>query len=286
MTTASQDRLGIIAGGGRLPSLLIDSCRAGTRPYTVIGLEGAADTDSLGEPPALWMRLGEAAKGFERLRADGVQDVVMAGKVKRPTLGDLLPDWRTAKFLARVGTRAFVNRESVGDDSLLRAVIHEIELEGFTVVGIDSVLPDLFFEAGTLGSVSPGEEDARDIAAGLRAAKAHGERDLGQAVVVQNGTILAREGAAGTDTLIAEAGRLKKDGPGPVLVKASKPGQDRRADLPAIGPDTVSACVAAGFRGIALEAGATLIIQKADVIQGADQAGLFMVGVDSAVDAQ
>jgi DUF1009 family protein len=283
MTGKSQERLGIIAGGGQLPALLIEFCRAERRPYTVIAIEGEAEAGPLGESPALWMRLGEAAKGFDRLRSDSVQAVVMAGKVRRPTFKELLPDWRTAKFLARVGIRAFINRDSVGDDSLLRTIIGEIEMEGFTVIGVDAVLANLLVEKAVLGAYSPTDDDTKAILVGLRAAKDLGHKDVGQAVVVQNGAVLAREGVAGTDGLIAQAGELKLDGQGPVLVKVSKPGQDRRADLPAIGPDTVAACSAAGFRGIAIEAGATLVIDRVAVTSAADQAGLFVAAVDGAV---
>ena len=280
MIPSSESPIGIIAGGGQLPNLLIDACRDQQRPYTVIALTGAADAETLIEQPALWMRLGDAAQGFALLNRCGVQDVVMAGHVKRPTLADLFPDWRTAQFLARVGTRAFLKRESVGDDRLLRSIIEEIELEGFVVVGIESVLSDLLVEAGALGSIQSQESDREDIEAGFLAAKTLGQEDKGQAVVVDGQTVLAKEGAAGTDALIDEAGSSKADGQHPLLVKVSKPNQDRRADLPAIGPETVTACSNAGFRGIAIEAQGTLVIDRDEVARRADDANMFVVAID------
>jgi UDP-2,3-diacylglucosamine hydrolase len=219
-------------------------------------------------------------KSFRKLHDDGVKTVVMAGKVDRPGLLQLRPDWRTLKFLARAGIQAFTNKASVGDDRLLRAVILEIEREGFSVVGVQDVLSNLLVKQGLVGALAPTHEDQIEIDIGIAAARAHGMADIGQAVVVQNGDVLAKEDLQGTDALIREASTLKQDGPGPLLIKTSKPGQDRRADLPVIGPDTVKACVAAGFRGIVIEAGGTLILDKTNVAEKADQAGLFIIAVE------
>ena len=277
MGDTSKDRLGIIAGGGAIPQLLVQVCESQQRPFTVVGLKGQADR--LAAPPALWARVGQAGKCFQKFREDGVVSVVMAGKVMRPGLIDLRPDWRTIKFLARAGTRAFTNRESVGDDRLLRLVIAEIEHEGFTVVGIDALLSDLVALPGAVGTILPSHEDQRDIELGFAAAREHGASDRGQAVIVQDGSVVAREGAEGTDSLIQHVSELGAGGARPILVKTSKPQQDRRADLPVIGPETVEACIASGFRGIAVEAGGTLIIDKETTVGLADRAGLFLYAV-------
>ncbi|NKB45584.1 MAG: DUF1009 domain-containing protein [Alphaproteobacteria bacterium] len=274
MGDTSKGRLGIIAGGGAIPQLLAQVCETQKRPYTVVGLEGQADR--LADPPALWIRIGQAGKCFQKFHEDGVEAVVMAGKVIRPGLVDLRPDWRTIKFLARAGTRAFTNRESVGDDRLLRLVIAEIEREGFTVVGIDSLLSGLVASPGAVGTVLPSQRDHHDIEIGFAAAREHGANDRGQAVVIQDGVVVEREGAEGTDHLIRRAADLGHGGVKPVLVKTSKPQQDRRADLPVIGPETVEACIASGFRGIAVEAGGTLIVDKKITAGLADRAGLFL----------
>ena len=284
MSGSSSDTLGIIAGGGRLPGLLVQACKTRARPYLVVGLEGHAD--DLPEPPALWARLGDAGKMFRALHEAKVTAVVMAGKVQRPDLRDLKPDWRTIRFLARTGIRAFTRKEKVGDDRLLRSVIDEIEREGLSVIGVDSILSDLLVPNGPLTENAPTEHDQPDIQAGIDAARALGAADIGQAVVVQNGAVLAAEDAAGTDYLIHRGGDLKQDGSGPILIKVSKPQQDRRADLPTVGPETVEACLAAGFRGIAIEAGGTLVMNRADLCARADGAGLWVVAcsVSTATD--
>lgn len=278
MDDTSKDRLGIIAGGGTIPQLLVQVCETQGRPYTVVGLQG--HVDSLINPPAIWARVGQAGKCFKKFREDTVSSVVMAGKVTRPGLIELRPDWRTIKFLARAGIKAFTDKDSVGDDRLLRLVIAEIESEGFSVVGIDSLLSDLVASPGIVGENAPSQRDLEDITVGMIAARAHGESDRGQAVVIRDGVIVGREGFEGTNHLIREAAVLTDLDSKPILVKASKPQQDRRADLPVIGPETVNACIESGFRGIAIESGGTLIVDKESVVELADRAGLFVYAVE------
>ncbi|MDG2243975.1 MAG: UDP-2,3-diacylglucosamine diphosphatase LpxI [Rhodospirillaceae bacterium] len=274
MGDISKYRLGIIAGGGAIPELLVQACESEKRPYTVVGLKGQADR--LSSPPAIWARIGQAGKCFKKFREDKVSSVVMAGKVIRPGLIDLRPDWRTIKFLTRVGVRAFTNNDSVGDDRLLRLVIGEIEREGFSVVRIDSILSHLLAPPGVIGSTQLLDRDHQDIETGLAAARQHGAADRGQAVVVSGGSVVALEGASGTDQLIRETSGSLVNGDKPILVKTSKPQQDRRADLPVVGPDTVEACIKSGFRGIAIEAGGTLIVDREASIEMANRAGLFI----------
>lgn len=276
MAVPSKTPLGIIAGGGALPSHIIEACRGQGRPYTTVGLMG--DADSLPEEPARWVRLGEAAKAFEVFREHGVVEVVMAGKVHRPGLSDLRPDWRTLKFLARAGTTAFTDKSSVGDDRLLRAIITELEAEGFVVVGLEDILADLHVRPGVLGSVEPSEASRADMAMGLNAARELGAQDIGQAIVVSKGAVVAREGLDGTDALIRSVS-LPEDS-NPVLFKTSKPQQDRRADLPVIGPETIASCVDSGFAGVVIEAGGTLVLDQQEVARIANAAGLFVYAAE------
>jgi UDP-2,3-diacylglucosamine hydrolase len=267
-------RLGILAGAGELPLRVIEACRAIDRPVFVLAFEGSADAASVDGVPHAWIRLGAAGEGLQILRDHGVEELVMAGGVKRPSLLALRPDWRTAKFFARVGYRA------LGDDGLLKAVIHELEeVEGFRVVGADSILGEVLAPAGALGRHRPDEQAEADIALGFAAARALGALDIGQAAIVQQGLVLGVEAIEGTDALIARCAGLRRGGPGGVLVKAVKPGQERRADLPTIGPRTVTAAAAAGLRGIAVEAGATIVLDRAALVEAADRAGLFVVGI-------
>ena len=186
----------------------------------------------------------------------------------------LRPDWRTAKFFARIGYRA------LGDDGLLKSIIRELEeVEGFRVVGLDSVLAAALAPEGPLGRHLPDEQARHDIAYGFRVLRVLGTADIGQAVVVQQSLVLGVEAIEGTDALIARCGALQREGPGGVLVKATKPGQERRADLPTIGPATVAAVAQAGLRGIAVEAGAAILVDRATLTAAADRAGLFVIGM-------
>jgi DUF1009 family protein len=266
-------KLGILAGAGELPLRVIDACRAAARPFFVIAFEGSADPAAVAAVPHAWIRLGAAGEGLRILRENGVEELVMAGGVRRPSVLQLRPDWRTAKFFARIGYRA------LGDDGLLRSVIRELEeVEGFRVVGLDSILGASLAPLGALGRHAPDEQATHDIAYGFKIVRALGALDIGQSVVVQQGLVLGVEAIEGTDALVERCAGLRREGPGGVLVKGTKPGQERRADLPTIGPHTVTRAAAAGLRGIAVEAGATLVIDRAELIAAADGAGLFVVG--------
>jgi UDP-2,3-diacylglucosamine hydrolase len=265
--------LGIIAGSGGLPRRVIESCRAAGRPVFVLAFEGEADREALAAVPHAWCRLGGAASGLDLLRANGVAELVLAGGVRRPSLSSLRPDWRAAKFLARVGYRA------LGDDGLLSAIVKELEREGFRVIGADQLLGEAALPEGPLGQVRPDAEAMADIVQGMRLARAIGALDIGQAVVVQQGLVLGVEAIDGTDALIRRCAALRRDGPGGVLVKAEKPGQESRADRPTIGPRTVQLAVESGLCGIAAQAGATLVVDRDEMIRLADASGLFVVGV-------
>jgi DUF1009 family protein len=269
----ASSKLGILAGAGELPSRVIDACRALERPFFVIAFEGSADPAAVASVPHAWIRLGAAGEGLRILHANGVEELVMAGGVRRPSVLQLRPDWRTAKFFARIGYRA------LGDDGLLRSVIRELEeVEGFRVVGLDTILGSALALLGPLGRQVPDEQATQDIGHGFKIVRALGALDIGQAVVVQQGLVLGVEAIEGTDALIERCAGLRRDGPGGVLVKGTKPGQERRADLPTIGPRTLTRAAEAGLRGIAVEAGATLVLDRAELIAAADRAGLFVVG--------
>jgi UDP-2,3-diacylglucosamine hydrolase len=266
--------LGIVAGSGGLPRRLIENCRAGGRRFFVLALEGEADPAMLAEAPHAWCRIGAAATGIDLLHANGVGELVLAGGVKRPSVAALRPDWRAAKFFARIGLRA------LGDDGLLSAVIKELEREGFTVIGAERLLDaGAVMPEGRIGTLGPDPVARADIERGLRVARAIGTLDIGQSVVVQQGMVLGVEAIEGTDALLRRCGGLRREGPGGVLIKIEKPGQERRVDRPVIGPQTVAVAVAAGVRGIAAEAGAVLILDRDAVAKAADAAGVFVVGI-------
>jgi DUF1009 family protein len=266
--------LGIIAGSGGLPRRLIEHCRVAGRDVFVLALEGEADPETVIGVAHAWCRMGAAAKGLGLLRQHGVGDLVLAGSIHRPTLNAIRPDWRAAKFFAKVGYRM------LGDDGLLSAIVKELEIEGFRLIGAHQVLNEAAtMPEGPLGRIRPGAESKADIERGLRIARALGALDIGQAVVIQQGLVLGVEAIEGTDALLQRCAGLRRDGQGGVLVKIEKPGQESRIDRPTIGPQTVAGAAAAGLVGIAVEAGATLLIDRDEVVRAADAAGLFVVGV-------
>lgn len=267
-----KNKLGIVAGGGEFPGLAIAACRAQGRPFHVLALEGHADPRVIGDSPADWIRLGEAGTGLKILRDQGVVDLVMIGGVRRPGWRELTPDWWSARFLAKLGLKA------LGDDGLLRALAAALEDEGFHVVGIDDVLSDCLATDGPYGRIAPDERDWTDIRLGWTVAKGLGALDVGQAVVVQQGLILGVEAIEGTDALIRRTADLRRDGPGPILVKCRKPSQDRRLDLPTLGVATLREASASGFRGVAVEAGGVLVMGRGALAEEADRLGLFLFG--------
>lgn len=267
--TQPTSKLGIIAGAGALPGVLVSSCERSGRPHYVLGLSGFADDAALPRAADSWVRLGEVGKAVASLKKAGVHEIVMAGAVRRPDFSQLKPDLKGIAFLARIAGRA------LGDDGLLRAIITEIEGEGFRVVGVDEIAADLLAPEGTLGRITPESADLAGIQLGVAEAKALGKADLGQSVVVRDGRVIDVEDESGTDALIKRCAEQ----PGCILIKTKKPQQDRRADLPVIGEATVRNAKAAGFRGIAVEAGQVLLVDRAAIVAAADAAGLFVVGV-------
>ena len=264
--------LGLVAGTGDLPRRLAEACRAQGRPLFVLALKGVTDPALAATAPHAWVKLGAVGTALDTLRGAGVREIVLAGPVPRPSFGSLGLDLRTLRLLADAG------RGGLGDDGLLSMIVRELEREGFNVVAPEAVLGGLAAAVGPLGRVVPDAGQEADIALGLRVTRALGALDVGQAAVVQGGRVLGVEAAEGTDALIARCAGLGA-GRGGVLVKAAKPQQERRVDLPAIGPGTVAAAARAGLAGIAVEAGASLIIDAAATREAADTAGLFVVAV-------
>ncbi len=268
-------KLGIIAGGGAIPRDLIHFCKENKRDYFVIAIEGNADRDLIDETiPHAWIRIGQAGTGFKKLAEEKVEEVVMIGTIKRPTLKDLVPDMRTTAFFAKVGMK------SLGDDGILRALVKEIESEGMVVRGIHEVLPELLIKKGVLGKVKPSKQAKEDIRRAVEVATELGRLDVGQAVIVQQGLVLGVEGIEGTGELIRRCGEYKRKGEGGVLVKVRKPQQDMRVDLPTIGDKTVQAAYDSGLSGICLHSGNGLIVNEKETIKLADKLGIFVLGLD------
>jgi len=267
--------LGILAGGGALPGRVAAAATAAGRTVFLVGLEGFAEAAVLAPYPHAYVRLGAAGRVLQLLRQHNCRDLVIVGPVKRPSLFDLRPDAEGARILARIGRAAFA-----GDDGLLAALVQVLADEGFRVLGAHEILTEVLAPAGLLTRTAPDAEAMSDLARGIAVLQALGAADVGQACVVQQGIVLAVEAVEGTDAMLARCAGLARPGPGGLLVKLAKPGQDRRADLPTIGPHTVRAAAAAGLRGIAFEARGTMLTDRPAMIEAAEERGLFLLGVE------
>lgn len=273
--TDKKRKLGIIAGGGSIPKMLIEECIRQNQDFAVIAIEGNAEKDLLSHHKNIshkWIRIGQAGSGFKFFKDEQVEDVVMIGTIKRPSIFDIVPDLRTTAFFAKVGAKA------LGDDGLLRAVVDEIEKDGMKVKGIHEVMPSLLIKEGVLTKKTPSKEHMVDIKRGVEAAFELGRLDIGQAVVVQHGLVLGVEGIEGTDELIKRCKDYRRKGGGGVLVKLRKPQQDMRIDLPTIGPKSVERAHESGLEGIVVHAGNGLIVDEKETIALADKYKMFIVG--------
>ncbi|MBV9538271.1 MAG: UDP-2,3-diacylglucosamine diphosphatase LpxI [Acidisphaera sp.] len=279
--TDPRPALGILAGSGPLPGQVAEAALASGRSVFVVGFEGFAQPDVIASYPHAMARVGAAGRVLSLLREHGCRDIVLIGPVRRPSLLDLRPDAEGTRILARIGRAAFA-----GDDGLLAAVVRVLGEEGFRVLGAHEVFSEALAPAGLMTRSAPDAQAMADIARGQAVVRALGAVDVGQGCVVQQGIVLAVEAIEGTDAMLARAASVRRPGPGGVLVKLVKPGQDRRADLPAIGPGTLRAAAAAGLRGVAFEAGGTLLIDRAATLAAAEDQGLFLLGLDPEPSAQ
>ncbi len=271
----SAQSVGILAGSGDLPGMLVEACRAGGREPFVVAFNGFTDPGLVAGTRHAWVDIAAVGKTFQLLRQAGCQAVVLAGRMRRPALSTLRPDARGLLVLAKVAAAG-------GDDAVLRVLVKELEGEGFRVLGADDLLEDLLAPPGALGAIAPTDAHRADIARGVAVARALGAVDVGHAVVVQQGIVLGVEAVEGTDALLRRCAELKREGQAGVLVKLKKMGQDRRVDLPVIGPDTIAAVRAAGLAGVAIEAGGTLIVRRAEVVATATATGQFVYGLSAA----
>ena len=273
--------LGVIAGGGSLPLRVVQAASALGRPVHIVVLEGHGDPAAYAGLSHVTLRWGLAAQMLTWLKQHGVKEVVLAGNVTRPSLLSLRPDAASMKLLGRIGRAAFN-----GDDSILRAVMKVLAEEGFEVVGAQALLAGLLPQAALLAGPMPDDVARADIARGLAVCHAIGAVDVGQAVVVQQGLVLGVEAIEGTDALILRAGALKREGPAPILVKAPKPAQSTLVDLPTIGPRTVESARVAELRGLAFQAGGTILLERDVTIAAAEAAGIFLLAFNPAEYSQ
>lgn len=272
--------LAIICGSGSLPLTVADAAARRGRRVVLFPLHGFADAAAVARYPHHWVRLGQLGRFRRMALAEGCRDLVLIGAVVRPRLAQLRPDWLALQHLPTI-LRSFRG----GDDHLLTGVAGLVEGLGFRVVGAQELAPEILVGEGPLGRYEPSARDRADIGRGLDLLAAIGPFDIGQAVVVADNRVLAVEAAEGTDRMLDRIAALRREGrigladKVGVLVKAPKPGQDQRLDLPSIGPDTIEGVIRAGLAGLAVVAGGTIVAEAQTVAVSADRSGVFIVGV-------
>jgi UDP-2,3-diacylglucosamine hydrolase len=275
--------LAIICGGGTLPFAVADAVMRAGRGAVLFPVKGFADARAVKAYRHHWIALGQFGRFCRIAGEEGCQDVVMIGAVLRPSVWQVRLDWLTVQLLPRA-----LAMFRGGDNHLLSTLGRIFEDHGFRMVGAHQVAPEILVPQGTIGRHVPSARDRADIAQGLAVLAAIGRFDVGQAVAVADGRVLAVEAAEGTDGMLARIAELRTAGrvhvpPGVgVLVKAPKPGQDRRFDLPSVGPQTVAGVVKSGLAGLAVVAGEAIIAEPDRVAAAADDGKVFVVGVSAA----
>ncbi len=274
--------IGLIAAGGVMPFAVADSLTTRGINPVLFALRGACDPVRVERFRHHWISIGQLGKATKLFRAENCRDLVFIGTLVRPALSEIRLDWGTLRVLGRVWA-AFRG----GDDHLLSGIGKILEQDGFRMVGIKDVAPDLLMPEGCLTLKAPNENAAADIARGREVLRALSPFDIGQATVVIDGHVVGVEDIEGTDGLLARVARLRAEGrirartARGVLVKAPKSGQDLRFDLPTMGPRTVEGAAAAKLAGIAIVAGNTIVVEPQAVIETADAAGLFVTGLSA-----
>jgi len=275
---ADDGALAIICGGGTLPFAVADAVTKYGRRVVLFAIRGWADPKRVVDYPHYWAALGQFGAFCRLARREGCQDVVLIGSMVRPAIWQIRPDLKTLRLLPRI-----FGMFRGGDDYLLKGVAAIFEEHGFRLLGAHAVAPEILMPEGTLGRERPTERDNADIAKGLAFLTAASPFDVGQAVVVADARVLAIEAAEGTDSMLERIAQLRQTGRIAsglgVLVKAAKRNQDRRLDLPSIGPQTVEGAARAGLAGIAVVAGSTVVAEPAQIGAIADRAGLFVLGL-------
>ena len=263
--------IGLIAGGGQFPLLFAEAARARGRRVVAVAhvnetlpeLEQQADV-------TCWVKLGQLGRIIKYFRQEGVNETVFAGTITKTRIfRDVLPDFKGLTLWNKIDVRL--------DDAILRAVAQTLEEEGIRVIASTCYLDHLFFPQGLLSRKKPSTAQMEDIRFGWSIARAVGRLDIGQCVVVRDRSVLAVEAIEGTDAAIRRGGELA--GSGAVVVKLKKPDQDFRFDLPATGEKTIATLAAVKGAVLAVEAGQSLLFDRAAMVRAADRAGIVVIGL-------
>lgn len=272
--------VGLIAAGGVMPFAVADSLIARGINPVLFALKGACDPVAVKRFRHHWISVGQIGRAVKLFRAENCQDLVFIGTLVRPALSEVRLDWGTLRIIRRVWA-AFRG----GDDHLLSGIGRVLEQDGFRMVGIKDVAPDLLMPEGCLTRTAPDKNAVSDIAKGRDVLRAISPFDIGQAAVVIDGHVVGVEDIEGTDGLLTRVARLRKEGRiragvrRGTLVKTPKSSQDLRFDLPTVGPRTIEGAHAAELAGIAIVAGNTVVVDPQAMIEVADARDLFVIGL-------
>ncbi len=274
MTIHCIDKIALIAGSGSLPRQVYDACVLHGIECEVIGLDASTSEELFHDVKHSVYQPHAVSKIINKIRLLGIKHVVFAGKVNRQNISKLLLDSKGAKLFA------MILRKGLNDNSVLQTIIKFFEHEGFIVLAPEQIATEIVVSRGNITKVDIDKEAKDDIYKGFNILKGIAHFDVGQAIVIQNGLVLGVEAAEGTDDLIKRSGEIQqKNEKGAILIKACKPEQDRRIDLPCIGKHTIQYLADAGLRGVALEAGTSLILNPQETIESANEKGIFIYGI-------
>jgi UDP-2,3-diacylglucosamine hydrolase len=274
--------VGVIAGGGAMPFAVAESLKARGLDPILFALKGVCDPAAAERFRHHWITVGQYGRAKKLFRQENCRNLVFIGTLVRPSLSEIRLDWATLGIMGRVWS-AYRG----GDDHLLSGVGRIFEQDGFRLLGLKEVAPDLLMPEGCVTRRMPDQSATSDIARGREVLRALGPFDIGQATVVIDNHIMGVEGIEGTDELLSRiaglraGGRIRAPVGRGVLVKAPKSGQDLRFDLPTVGSRTVEGIAAAGLAGLAVIAGNTVVADPQAMIEAADTAGLFIAGLPS-----
>lgn len=277
VTLPADQRVAIIAGGGKMPVTLAGLC---SNPL-IIGLEGQCAAEDYSDFDFQSVKLGAVGHLFKILKQNSIQHICLIGSLNRPHISDLSLDLTATKLAAKYGFAKVLS--SKGDNGLLSLIRQMLEGEGFSVIGAHKLAPEIVAPIGASGKYKPSKQARIDIERGISVVKMLGQLDIGQSGIIQDGVVLGVEAAEGTDRLIARCAELKKgkmDKPAGVLVKLIKPAQDPDLDMPTIGLKTLQNLYESGFEGVAVSSGLTLMADKQEMVDFANAHKMFIWGVD------
>lgn len=267
-------RLGVIAGNGRFPFLILEAARELGRPVSVVAIREEASSELDAEAAKSggrieWIALGQLGKAMTFLKSEGVTEAVMAGQVKHVKIfGDVMPDFTLLSVLMKL--------KSKNTDALIAAVAEVMQEQGITLIDSTALIAPMLAPDGVMTSRAPTEAEQADIEFGYGMADAIAGLDIGQTVAVKDKAVVAVEAMEGTDETIRRAGALA--GAGFSVVKVAKPNQDMRFDVPVVGIATIDVMRASGATALSLDAGKALIFERDAFVAAADEAGIAVVG--------